>query len=262
MTTADTALTPPRRLNVSQLMLRHPELSAVAVVTASWAALLVIAIRGADVRTAHAAMADMPMEGAAAQHSAWLQAASGLPAWVLMTIAMMGPAALIAIRHTGLNSLRRRRQRAIVEFSAAYLAIWTAFGLLAHVADSFIPVAPGPGVLAALLVAAAAWQLSPLKRRCLRGCHRSFPLPPRGWRAGKGALRFGLRNGLYCLGTCWCLMLVMIAAPGGQLLWTAGLTGIITAERLLPRPRGTTRVVAAMLGFATVATLAVGNLLQ
>jgi predicted metal-binding membrane protein len=262
MTAVDSALTSPRRLNVSQLMLRHPELGAAAAVTASWAALLVITICSAHGWTAQAAMADMPMGGAAAQHSARLQAASGLPPWVLMTVAMMGPAALIAIRHTGLNSLHWRRQRAIVEFSVAYLAIWTAFGLLAQVADTFIPVTPGPGVLAGVLVAAAAWQLSPLKSRCLRGCHRSFPLPPRGWRADKGAFWFGLRNGLYCLGTCWCLMLVMIAAPGGQLLWTAGLTGIITAERLLPRPRGTTRVVAAMLGFATVATLSVGNLLQ
>ena len=262
MTTAGTALAPPRRRSASQLMLRHPELTAAAAVTASWAALVVIAIRGAHVRTAQAATAAMPMGGPAAQHSAWRQAASGLPSWVLMTVAMMGPAALIAIRHAGLNSLRRRRQRAIAEFSVAYLAVWAAFGLLAQVAATFMPAARGPAVLAAVLVAAAAWQLSPLKRRCLRGCHRSLPLPPRGWRADQGALRFGLRNGLYCVGTCWCLMLVMIAAPGGQLLWTAGLTGIITAERLLPRPRGTTRVVAAMLGFATVATLAVGNLLQ
>jgi predicted metal-binding membrane protein len=95
----------------------------------------------------------------------------------------------------------------------------------------------------------------------MRGCHRSFPLPPRGWRAEKGALRFGLRNGLYCLGTCWCLMLVMVAAPCGQLLWTVGLSAVITAERLLPRPRSATRTIALLLGFAAGAALAVGNLL-
>jgi predicted metal-binding membrane protein len=262
MATADTALSQPRRLNVSRVMLRHPELSAAAAVTAAWVTLLVLAIRGVHGRTSYAAMAGMPMGGTAAQHSAWLRATAGLPAWLLMTVAMMGPAALAAIRHTGLNSLHWRRRRAIAEFSAAYLAVWAAFGLLAQAAGAFVPGVPGPAVLAAVLATAAAWQLSPFKRRCLRGCHRSFPLPPSGWRAEKGALRFGLRNGLYCLGTCWCLMLVMIAAPGGQLLWTAGLTGIITAERLLPRPRSAARVAAAMLGFATVAALAVGNLLQ
>jgi predicted metal-binding membrane protein len=57
-------------------------------------------------------------------------------------------------------------------------------------------------------------------------------------------------------------MLVMVAAPGGQLLWTAGLTGVITAERVVSRPRSTTRAVAVMLLFAAFAALATGNLLQ
>jgi predicted metal-binding membrane protein len=207
-------------------------------------------------------MAGMGAESAAAPRSAWSQAAVSLPAWVLMTVAMMGPAALADVRYTGLNSLRWRRRRAMAEFSAAYLLVWTAFGLVALAAGEMMPGVPGPASLAAVLATAAAWQLSPFKRRCLRGCHRSLPLPPYGWRADIGALWFGLRNGLYCLGTCWCLMLVMIAAPGGQLPWTAGLAGVITSERRLPRPRGTIRAVAALLGCATVAALAVGNLLQ
>jgi len=78
----------------------------------------------------------------------------------------------------------------------------------------------------------------------------------------RGTLRFGLRDGLYCLGSCWCLMLVMVTAPGGQLLWTAGLTLVITSERVLPRPRFTTRVVAVMLILAAIAALATGDLLQ
>jgi len=139
----------------------------------------------------------------------------------------------------------------MAEFSAAYLLVWAAFGLVALAAGGMMPGVPGPAPLAVVLAAAAAWQLSPFKRRCLRGCHRSLPLPPYGWRAEKGALRFGLRNGLYCLGTCWC-----------QLLWTAGLTAVITGERRLPRPGSITRTVAALLGFATVAALAVDNLLQ
>jgi predicted metal-binding membrane protein len=57
-------------------------------------------------------------------------------------------------------------------------------------------------------------------------------------------------------------MLVMVAAPGGQLLWAIGLTVIITAERVLPRPRGATRVVAVLLGFMAFAAVATGNLLQ
>lgn len=262
MATAADALPRSRRLTFSQLLLRHPELGPAAVVAAAWVTLLVLAAADARGGGSAAGMPGMDMGGAAAPHHAWTQAPAGLPAWLLMTVAMMGPAALGAIRHTGRNSLRWRRGRAMAEFSAAYLAVWAAFGLLALAAAAVVPGVPGPGALAVVLAAAAAWQLSPLKRRCMRGCHRSVPLPPRGWRAEKGALRFGLRNGLYCAGSCWCMMLVMAVAPGGQLLWTAGLTGIITAERVSPRPRKTTRAAAALLGFATVAALAIGNLLR
>jgi predicted metal-binding membrane protein len=265
MASADVARSQLRWLNVRQMLVRHPELGAAAVVIAAWGTLLVFDARGAYGGGSHvgmSGMAGMGIESTAAPHSAWSQAAASLPSWVLMTVAMMGPAALADVRYTGLNSLRWRRRRAMAEFSAAYLLVWTAFGLVALAAGEMMPGVPGPVPLAAVLAAAAAWQLSPFKRRCLRGCHRSLPLPPYGRRADESALWFGLRNGLYCLGTCWCLMLVMIAAPGGQLLWTAGLTGIITSERRLPRPRDTIRTVAALLGFATVAALAVGNLLQ
>jgi predicted metal-binding membrane protein len=78
----------------------------------------------------------------------------------------------------------------------------------------------------------------------------------------QGALGFGLRNGLSCVGSCGCLMLVMAVAPGGQLLWTAALTAAATAEKLARRPRHATQATAFLLGFATVATLAVGNLLR
>jgi predicted metal-binding membrane protein len=99
----------------------------------------------------------------AAQHPGWSEAASGLPSWMLMTVAMMGPSALIATRHVGLNSLRWRRQRAIAEFSAAYLAVWAAFGLLVLAAAAFVPSVPGPAALAVVLAAAAAWQLTPFQ---------------------------------------------------------------------------------------------------
>lgn len=78
--------------------------------------------------------------------------------------------------------------------------------------------------------------------------------------SGTAALAHGARYGLCCLGTCWCLMLVMVAAPVGAPLWLAGLTAAITAERVLAEPAAT-RAAAAALGVAAVATLAVGGLL-
>lgn len=255
---------PLRWPRVGRTLLGHPELGPAVVVIAAWAAVLVLAVMGAHAGSdpGMSGMAGMGTGGAAAPQGAWSRAAVGLPSWLLMTVAMMGPAALADVRYTGLNSLRWRRRRAMAEFSAAYLSVWAAFGLLALAAAAIVSGVPGPADLAVVLAVAAAWQLTPFKRRCLRGCHRSLPLPPYGWRADTGALWYGLRNGLYCLGTCWCLMLIMIAAPGAQLLWTVGLTVAIAAERRLPRPRSATRTVAALLGFAAVAALAIGNLLR
>src|SRR6266540_6753308 len=56
-----------------------------------------------------------------------------------------------------------------------------AFGALALTVAALVPAAPGSAAFAIVLAGAAAWQLSPLKRRWLRDCHRSVPLPPRGW---------------------------------------------------------------------------------
>jgi predicted metal-binding membrane protein len=254
---------PPLRASVRRLLLRHPELPAAAAVAAAWLALLATAGRAALAGHPAAGMAAMPGMGSA-HRAAGLAAAAGLPGWVLMTVAMMGPAALAGVRHTGLNSLRWRRGRAMAGFAAAYLTAWAVFGVLALAAAALFTGAavPGPAALAAVLAAAAAWQLTPAKRRCLRACHRSVPLPPRGWRAEWGSLRFGLRNGAACLGSCWCLMLVMVAAPAGQLLWMAGLAGAVTAERLALRPRAVTRFIGVACAFAAVAVLATAGLLR
>jgi predicted metal-binding membrane protein len=265
MASANTALPRPARLDLRQLLLRHPELGAAAVVAASWLTLLVLAVarsHGSGLAAGTGGMDGMTMRGGATPGSTWTVAVTGVPSWVLMTVAMMGPAALGAIQYTGLNSLRWRRRRAMAEFSAGYITLWAVFGMLALAAAALVPGSSRTTALATVLAAAAAWQLTPVKQWSLLACHRTVPLPPRGWRAEKADFGFGLRNGLACVGSCWCLMLITAVAPGGQLLWTGALTTVVTAERLARRPRRATQATAAVLGFATMATLAMGNLLR
>lgn len=233
-------------------LLRRPERGAAIIVALAWATLIVRGTAGMAT-----GMDGMSMHDSAPVRGLWPALAAGLPGWMLMTVAMMGPAALPAVRHTGVNSLRWRRARAMTEFSLAYLAVWFAFGVAALEAAALVPGVPGSFALALVLGAAAAWQLTPLKRRSLRDCHRSTPLPPTGWRAEIGALRFGVRNGRACLGSCWCLMLIMAVAPGDGLLWMVTITGIGTTERLLDRPRPATRHAATVLGFAAFTMAAV-----
>jgi predicted metal-binding membrane protein len=176
-----------------------------------------------------------------------------------MTVAMMGPVALAGIRHTGLNSLRWRRGRAVAEFSAGYLAVWAAVGVAAlAAAESTTPLSRDIR-LAAVLAGAAAWELSAAKRRASRACHRPLPLPLYGWPAERGALLFGLRQGVSCVGTCWCLMLTMVV-PGEHLLWMAALTCLIAMERVAGRPRRVSIITASGLGAAAVATVVLAAL--
>ncbi len=240
------AIARPRQVDVRQLLLRRPELGAAAVVAVAWAALLVL-----DAHDAHGGSTMPDMAGRPSAGHVWSDVASGLPYWVLMSIAMMGPAALAGVRHTGVNSLGWRRRRAMAEFATTYLAVWIVFGVVVLAADGLSGM-HGSAALAIALAAAAIWQLSPLKRRWLRDCHRSVPLPPSGWVADRGALRFGLRNGRACLGSCWCLMCVMTVAPGAHIAWAIALAGFSTTERLLQRPGRATRWGAATLIVAAV----------
>lgn len=177
---------------------------------------------------------------------------AGAPMWALMTVAMMVPAATPAVHHVAGKSLYWRRRRAVLEFLVVFVAVWALFsavvlGALAGWKPFASPYAP-----VAALALAAIWQLTPPKRAAQRACHRSRPLPPRGWRASAGVADFALRNGGACLASCWAMMLAAAAAGPGSLLWMGGLAGVMTAEKLAVTPRRAARRVAALLAAAAV----------
>jgi predicted metal-binding membrane protein len=176
-----------------------------------------------------------------------------LPMLALMAVAMMVPTAMPAIRHVALNSLYWRRRRAVVEFLAVFVAIWTAFSLLVLGALSAWGPPASPRAAAVALALAALWQLTPLKRRAMLACHRANPLPPRGRRATAGVARFGLYNGGACLLSCWAMMLTTAFVGLPRLVWMALVTTLITVERLNLKPRRTARRVGALLGAAALA---------
>jgi predicted metal-binding membrane protein len=179
---------------------------------------------------------------------------AALGPWTLMCIAMMVPVAVPAVRHVATNSLRRRRGAAAAQFLVAYLLVWVAFGALVLAA---LPPSAESWLLPAALGLAAAWQVQPWLRWFLWACHRTVPLPPRGWRAVRGSLRFGLRHGLACVGVCWPFMLAMAALTGAsglaQVAWMAVLAPLAAIARLVPRTRGWGPPMA--LGLASFAVL-------
>lgn len=178
-----------------------------------------------------------------------------------MMVAMMLPSAMPMI----LLFARFSRQSgggaaSTILFTLTYLLIWLLFSGLATVAQaalvatalaSHVDVSLADGRLSgALLIAAGIYQLSPLKAACLNQCRSPLSFVMRFWRPGwKGAIRLGLSHGLYCLGCCWVLMLLLFVGGVMNLVWIAILTLIVLAEKIAPRSLPVRKTIAALLLF-------------
>ena len=174
-----------------------------------------------------------------------------LAMWSAMMAAMMVPGAspMIAAFAT-INRRRRERSAPYVPtavFLLGYVMAWTGFSILATALQWFLQTI---GLLttmmqsasrhwsAALFLAASLYQFSPLKERCLTYCRSADGFILSEWRDGNlGAVIMGLRHGLFCMGCCAGLMLLLFAVAVMDLRWVAALTALVTAEKLLPRPR-------------------------
>ena len=138
--------------------------------------------------------------------------------WLLMITAMMLPLLVVPIRQVAFRSYRWRRGKAVAGFIAGYSAVWIITGLFAV---GFLWMLAVTGLITApvtasiVLLAAAAWQLSPLRGDAMRRCHRSVALTPRGLAADLDCIRFGFSHGFACVMVCFPLMMAtMIAIPG------------------------------------------------
>lgn len=181
--------------------------------------------------------------------------------WAIMMVGMMLPsAAPTVLLYAALARKHGERGSvlpAVWVFTAGYLLVWTGFSVAAALAQS---LAEAGGLLsaamssasarfsAALLIAAGVYQWAPVKEACLRKCRSPVEFFATRWRDGRaGALRMGIEHGVYCVGCCWVLMLLLFVAGVMNLLWVALLAGFVLVEKLLPRPQWATRLVSVGL---------------
>lgn len=181
--------------------------------------------------------------------------------WAIMMVAMMVPsAAPMILLHARIDKAptKQGRQLHTLLFSLAYLLVWTAFAAAAALAQalsvatgavSAMSLSIGEGALAAgVLLMAAAYELTAAKRLCLDKCQAPMLFIINHWRPGAaGALRLGLFHGLYCLGCCWALMLLLFVGGVMNLAWVALLAVIVLAEKYAPPSWHAERYVAAAL---------------
>jgi predicted metal-binding membrane protein len=94
----------------------------------------------------------------------------------------------------------------------------------------------GAQVAGVALILVGLFELTPVKSACLRLRRSPVETIARYWRpAPGGSLRVGVRHGLYCLGCCWAVMLMLFVTGVMNLFWIAILSALVLAEKLLPR---------------------------
>jgi predicted metal-binding membrane protein len=168
--------------------------------------------------------------------------------WSAMMAAMMIPGASPMI--TAFATINHRRQARAAPyvptaaFLLGYLIVWAGFSVIATALQWLLQ---NLGLLttmmrsssyywsAAPFAAAGLYQLSPLKEMCLAHCRSPDVFVLTEWRDGElGAVVMGLRHGLFCMGCCAALMLLLFAVAVMELRWVVALTVLVTSEKLLP----------------------------
>ncbi|HEU0075449.1 MAG TPA: DUF2182 domain-containing protein [Dehalococcoidia bacterium] len=190
----------------------------------------------------HESLSDVQLDTAEAG-----AAAVFIGGWLLMTVAMMLPTTLPLV--TLFVRLTRRRQSSGALLGLVllgYLVAWVLFGAVAYVFDVGLHrlvesdrwLHANTWLLLALpLLGAGIYQFTRLKYICLDRCRSPFSFITESWhgrRPAVEALQLGWRHGVFCVGCCWSLMLLMFAVGVGNLVWMLALAVVMGVEKNLP----------------------------
>ena len=167
--------------------------------------------------------------------------------WTLMTIAMMLPTSLPLVAFFRAFVRSRPNPGALVFLLVVgYVSVWAVFAGLVHVGDlalhqavhQFGPLEANAWVISAgTLLFAGAYQFTGLKFRCLDKCRSPVGFVMQNWRGRHErleALRLGVRHGVFCLGCCWALMLLMFAVGVGNIGLMLALAAVMATEKNAP----------------------------
>ncbi|MGI9259678.1 MAG: DUF2182 domain-containing protein [Gammaproteobacteria bacterium] len=167
--------------------------------------------------------------------------------WIMMVAMMLPSAAPMILLFATINRKQRESGHPHVAtgvFAIGYLAVWAGFSTIAVTlqwmfqrADILSPMLVGNNAIfgGILLFAAGLYQLTPVKRACLRHCRSPIAYLSTQWRRGiRGALRMGAVHGTFCVGCCWFLMGLLFFGGVMNLYWIIGLAVFVLFEKTVP----------------------------
>lgn len=190
--------------------------------------------------------------------------------WAAMALAMMlptaGPMILTYAEIADTAALKGERIASPLTLAAGYVSVWLGFAAFAALAQMALTRAAlldpamasaSPLFSGAIFLGAGAYQFSALKHACVTRCQRPFPFFLAHWSsASRAVFRLGLRQGVYCLGCCWAMMLVMFAVGVMNVVWMAALGLIMAAEKIAVTTRFSRAigVVFGVVGITLIST--------
>jgi predicted metal-binding membrane protein len=207
----------------------------------------------------------------AAERPAWF-VATFVGGWTLMTVAMMLPTSLPLMQmfHRMVRG-RASAPRLVGILVVGYLFVWVLCGVLLfamnallHAGLSLHPSLTAiPWIATATILAIAGlYQFSSLKYACLDKCRSPMSFLMGRWRGGNEslqALRIGTEHGLFCVGCCWSLMLLMFVVSSASLLWMLVLGVVMAVEKNVSWGRRLSAPIGALLLVASLAVVIVGT---
>ncbi len=188
--------------------------------------------------------------------------------WLLMSVAMMLPTAWnMVVTYLDVGFAARQKGMSVPGVSAlisGYLTVWSVFSIAAASLQTVLleldlishegwPPALFTG---SLFVGVGAFEWTGLKNHCLTQCRNPFNTILSQFRPSWARIyRIGLEQGLYCLGCCWALMMLMFAAGLMNFGWMALLAALMAVQKhqLVPRFEKPLGVGLIITGLALIA---------
>ena len=181
--------------------------------------------------------------------------------WFVMMMAMMMPSVTpMVLMFTIVNKGKQNKglpYSPTFIFLSGYLVAWALFSIVAsaiqyplHESGLLNPMMNSRSYLfsGSILIIAGLYQWTPLKEACLSKCRSPLSFLMTSWQEGHlGALKLGVHHGLYCVGCCWALMMVLFSVGVMNMLWVFLITAFVLLEKLGPTTSVYLRFITGLL---------------